>query len=153
MITVQSADPAGRAGCRCRRAAPPARIIAADGTLELNAGRRRTSPLRVTITGDRPVQVGSHITSSRPMRPSNSIAPPLSGCDWTSPPAPPPASSPVTPRKYGWSSSAGDGVVTGLNNLTNGLVKSDAVKAAALAPRPHPRLQGRVIEGGNRWPR
>ena len=27
----------------------------------------------------------------------------------------------------------GDGVVSGLNNLTNGLVKSDAVKAAALA--------------------
>ena len=37
----------------------PGEVIAADGELELNAGRET---LRVTVanTGDRPVQVGSH---------------------------------------------------------------------------------------------
>jgi len=37
----------------------PGEVIAAEGTLELNAGRET---LRVTVanTGDRPVQVGSH---------------------------------------------------------------------------------------------
>ncbi len=37
----------------------PGEVIAADGELELNAGRETT---RVTVanTGDRPVQVGSH---------------------------------------------------------------------------------------------
>jgi urease beta subunit len=37
----------------------PGEIIAADGSIELNAGRE---PLTLTVanTGDRPVQVGSH---------------------------------------------------------------------------------------------
>ena len=37
----------------------PGEIIAADGDLELNAGRRLTR-LIVANTGDRPIQVGSH---------------------------------------------------------------------------------------------
>ncbi|MGD9738681.1 MAG: urease subunit beta [Bauldia sp.] len=38
---------------------PPGEIIAADGVIELNAGRPKTT-LRVVNTGDRPVQIGSH---------------------------------------------------------------------------------------------
>ncbi|MCC6982086.1 MAG: urease subunit beta [Bauldia sp.] len=38
---------------------PPGEIIAAEGTIELNAGRRKTT-LVVLNTGDRPVQIGSH---------------------------------------------------------------------------------------------
>jgi urease subunit gamma/beta len=34
-------------------------VLAAEGTLELRAGRARTS-VRVSNTGDRPIQVGSH---------------------------------------------------------------------------------------------
>ncbi len=37
----------------------PGEVIAAPGTLELNAGREVTS-LMVANTGDRPIQVGSH---------------------------------------------------------------------------------------------
>ncbi|MDQ5911405.1 MAG: urease subunit beta [Pseudomonadota bacterium] len=37
----------------------PGEIIAADGELELNVGRRLTR-LTVANTGDRPIQVGSH---------------------------------------------------------------------------------------------
>jgi urease beta subunit len=37
----------------------PGEILAAEGTIELNAGAPRTS-LVVRNTGDRPVQVGSH---------------------------------------------------------------------------------------------
>lgn len=37
----------------------PGEIIAADGDIELNAGRRRAT-LRALNTGDRPIQVGSH---------------------------------------------------------------------------------------------
>lgn len=37
----------------------PGEIIAADGEIELNAGRKRTV-LSVSNTGDRPIQVGSH---------------------------------------------------------------------------------------------
>jgi urease subunit beta len=38
----------------------PGEIRAADGELELNAGRDRVA-LRVVNTGDRPIQVGSHV--------------------------------------------------------------------------------------------
>ncbi|MBT3172021.1 MAG: urease subunit gamma, partial [Rhodospirillaceae bacterium] len=37
----------------------PGEIITAEGEIELNAGRRKAS-VKVTNTGDRPVQVGSH---------------------------------------------------------------------------------------------
>ena len=37
----------------------PGETIAADGDIELNPGRQRTT-LRVENTGDRPIQVGSH---------------------------------------------------------------------------------------------
>jgi urease beta subunit len=37
----------------------PGEIIAAPGTIELRAGRARAS-VRVSNTGDRPIQVGSH---------------------------------------------------------------------------------------------
>ncbi len=37
----------------------PGEILPADGTLELRAGRDRTT-LRVANSGDRPIQVGSH---------------------------------------------------------------------------------------------
>lgn len=37
----------------------PGRVVAADGSVELNPGRERRAVL-VENTGDRPVQVGSH---------------------------------------------------------------------------------------------
>jgi urease subunit beta len=37
----------------------PGEVIAADGDIELNAGRRALT-LHVANTGDRPIQVGSH---------------------------------------------------------------------------------------------
>ena len=42
----------------------PGEIIAAEGEIELNAGRE-TQTLRVSNTGDRPVQVGSHFAFAR----------------------------------------------------------------------------------------
>ena len=37
----------------------PGELVAADGELELNKGRK-TVTLEITNTGDRPIQVGSH---------------------------------------------------------------------------------------------
>jgi urease beta subunit len=37
----------------------PGEVLAADGTIDLNAGRERVE-LTVENTGDRPIQVGSH---------------------------------------------------------------------------------------------
>lgn len=45
----------------------PGEIVPADGAVELNPGRPRTT-VRVRNTGDRPVQVGSHFEFSQANR-------------------------------------------------------------------------------------
>ncbi|MDL9937267.1 urease subunit beta [Gordonia sp. ABSL1-1] len=52
-VVVEAAGPP-------RSAVIPGEVIAAAGEIELNAGRR-TITLTVINTGDRPVQVGSHV--------------------------------------------------------------------------------------------
>lgn len=57
----------------------PGEIIAAEGTIELNAGQP-TVTIEVANSGDRPVQVGSHYHFSRPMRVSCSTATRRAAC-------------------------------------------------------------------------
>ena len=57
LVTVH--DPIRGAGAEAGEPVEPGAIIAGDGVIELNAGRRKTT-LAVTNTGDRPVQIGSH---------------------------------------------------------------------------------------------
>jgi urease subunit gamma/beta len=47
------------AGSEVPQSREPGEIIAEDGDIELNAGRRKAT-LKVVNTGDRPVQIGSH---------------------------------------------------------------------------------------------
>ncbi len=47
------------AGAPVDEVEPGGLVIAAEGEIEINAGRRKTT-LRVVNTGDRPVQIGSH---------------------------------------------------------------------------------------------
>jgi urease subunit gamma/beta len=128
MITVhQPIRPATPAGDEPQ----PGEIVAADGALELNAGRRRVT-LRVTNTGDRPVQVGSHYhfeaNAALAFDRASAFGMRLDVPAGASARFEPGDAKEVTLVELG-----GDGVITGLNNLTNGLVRSDAVKAAALA--------------------
>jgi len=39
----------------------PGELVVGEGELELNAGGRATLTMRVVNTGDRPIQVGSHV--------------------------------------------------------------------------------------------
>jgi urease subunit gamma/beta len=107
-------------------------IIAADGALELNAGRRRVA-LRVTNTGDRPVQVGSHYHFFEANAALEFDRAAAFGMRLDVPAGASARFEPGDAKEVTLVELGGDGVVTGLNNLTNGLVKSDAVKAAALA--------------------
>ena len=107
-------------------------IIAPDATIELNAGRRRAT-VRVTNTGDRPVQVGSHyhfFEANAGLAFDRAAA---FGMRLDVPAGASARFEPGEAKEVTLVELGGDGVVTGLNNLTNGLVSSDAVKAAALA--------------------
>jgi urease subunit gamma/beta len=129
MITVHQPIRPGR---QAASGPPPGEIIAADGSIELNAGRRRVT-LRVTNTGDRPVQVGSHYHF---FEANTALAFDRAAAFGMRLDVPAGASARFEPgdaKEVTLVELGGDGVVTGLNNLANGLVKSDAVKAAALA--------------------
>lgn len=109
----------------------PGEIITPDATIELNAGRRRTT-LPVKNTGDRPVQVGSHFhffeaNAALEFDRAAAFGMRLDVAAGASARFEPGEAKQITLVELG-----GDGVVTGLNNLTNGYVKSDAMKAAAL---------------------
>jgi len=105
----------------------PGEILTAEGTHEVNAGAPVTT-LMVANTGDRPVQVGSHYhfaeanaglefdrAAARGLRHPrrqpgwSSTAPPRAVCGWTSPQAPPCASSPASAARSRWSPMAGRG--------------------------------------------
>ena len=129
MITVHQPI---RPGTRAAGGPAPGEIIAADGSIELNAGRRRVT-LRVTNTGDRPVQVGSHyhfFEANAALAFDRAAA---FGMRLDVPAGASARFEPGDAKEVTLVELGGDGVVTGLNNLANGLVKSDAVKAAALA--------------------
>ncbi len=110
----------------------PGEIVAADGMIELNAGRRRVM-LRVTNTGDRPVQVGSHFHFFEANAALEFDRAAAFGMRLDVPAGASARFEPGDAKEVTLVELGGDGVVTGLNNLTNGFVKSDAVKAAAVA--------------------
>jgi len=107
-------------------------IIAGEGSIELNASRRRVT-LRVTNTGDRPVQVGSHYHFFEANAALEFDRAAAFGMRLDVPAGASARFEPGDAKEVTLVELGGDGVITGLNNLTNGLVRSDAVKAAALA--------------------
>lgn len=120
--TPAVADSEGRAG----------EIIAAEGELELNAGRRRAT-IKVTNTGDRPVQVGSHYHFFEANAALEFDRAAAFGMRLDVPAGASARFEPGDAKEVTLVALGGDGVVSGLNNLTNGLVTSDAVKTAALS--------------------
>jgi urease subunit gamma/beta len=131
MITVHQPIRPGKATLDA--AAPRAgEIVTPDGTIELNAGRRRAT-IRVTNTGDRPVQVGSHYHFFETNAALDFDRAAAFGMRLDVPAGASARFEPGEAKEVNLVEIGGDGVVTGLNNLTNGLVSSDAVKAAALA--------------------
>ncbi len=77
----------------------PGEVLPADGDLELNADRATVS-VSVQNTGDRPIQVGSHSTSSNATGRCGSTGDRHSACGWTSRRGWPCASNPVRRRRY-----------------------------------------------------
>ena len=109
----------------------PGEIIAADGSIELNAGRRRGT-LKVVNTGDRPIQVGSHYHFFESNAALDFDRAAAFGMRLDVPAGASARFEPGDAKEVTLVEIGGDGVVSGLNDLTNGYVKSDAVKAAAL---------------------
>jgi len=110
----------------------PGLITAAEGSLELNAGRRRLT-LTAVNTGDRPIQIGSHyhffeVNRALEFDRGAAFNMRLDIPAGTAVRFEPGASKEVTLVEFG-----GTGELTGLNNLTAGRGSDPRVREAALA--------------------
>ncbi|MFN0313693.1 MAG: urease subunit beta [Burkholderiales bacterium] len=109
----------------------PGEIIAADGDIEINAGRRKAT-LTAVNTGDRPIQIGSHfhffeVNKAMQFDREKAFGMHLDIAAGTAVRFEPGASKEVTLVEFG-----GTGEIFGLNSLTNGSTRSDVRKAEAL---------------------
>jgi urease subunit gamma/beta len=119
----------------------PGEIQAAPGEIELNKGRNPIT-IEVANTGDRPIQVGSHYHFFETNKALEFDRAAAFGMRLDVPAGASARFEPGEAKEVTLVALGGDGVVSGLNNLTNGLVTSDAVKAAAIA-----RARGRGFKG------
>jgi len=131
MITVHEPIRPGTAAIPDETESRPGEIITPDATLELNAGRRRVT-LVVKNTGDRPVQVGSHFHFFEANAALDFDRAAAFGLRLDVPAGASARFEPGEAKQVVLVDLGGDGIVSGLNNLTNGLVTSEAVKAMAL---------------------
>ena len=131
MITVHEPIRPGTAAIPDETESRPGEIITPDATLELNAGRRRVT-LVVKNTGDRPVQVGSHFHFFEANAALDFDRAAAFGLRLDVPAGASARFEPGEAKQVVLVDLGGDRVVSGLNNLTNGLVTSEAVKAMAL---------------------
>lgn len=128
LITIH--DPI-RPGTKKVEGVVPGEIATEDGEIEINAGRRTTT-VSVVNTGDRPVQVGSHFHFFEANRELEFDRAAAFGMHLDVPAGtakrfPPGEKVEVPLVEFG-----GSGEVWGLNNLTNGSIRSAATKKLAL---------------------
>ncbi|MBR1159115.1 urease subunit gamma [Bradyrhizobium elkanii] len=110
----------------------PGKVQALDGSIELNAGRRKITLIAVN-TGDRPIQIGSHfhffeVNKALEFDRSAAFNMRLDIPAGTAVRFEPGGSKEISLVEFG-----GQKELTGLNNLTNGQGSDPAVRDAALA--------------------
>lgn len=109
----------------------PGEIIARDGDVEINAGRRKTA-LRVVNTGDRPVQVGSHYHFFETNKALDFDREKSFGMHLDIPAGTAVRFAPGEEKEVTLTEFGGTGELLGLNGLTDGNWRSAANKAEAL---------------------
>jgi urease subunit gamma/beta len=119
----------------------PGELATEDGEIEINAGRPRTK-VTVVNNGDRPVQVGSHFHFFEANRELEFDREKTFGMHLDVPAGTakrfvPGEKVEVTLVKFG-----GSGEIWGLNNLTNGSIRSEATKKLAIERARQHGFQG-----------
>lgn len=109
----------------------PGEILAIDGEIELNAGRRKAS-MKVTNMGDRPVQIGSHYHFFEVNRALDFDREAAFGMRLDIPAGTAVRFEPGQEKVVELTEFGGEQRLSGLNGLTNGSARDPAVKAAAI---------------------
>lgn len=131
LVTVHDPIRPGKKKVPEKQRIKPGEIIVKDGEIEINAGRRKVK-LKVTNTGDRPVQVGSHyhffeVNRALDFKRADSFGLRLDVPSGTAVRFEPGETKEITLTEFG-----GAGYLYGLNNLTNGSRHAEITKAEAL---------------------
>jgi urease subunit gamma/beta len=109
----------------------PGEIIAMDGDIELNAGRRTAAVMAVN-TGDRPIQVGSHYHFFEVNKALDFDRGTAFGMHLDIPAGTAVRFEPGESKEVSLVAFGGTGEVHGLNSLTDGATRGDNRKATAL---------------------
>jgi urease subunit gamma/beta len=110
----------------------PGEIIAADGDIELNAGRRRAR-VKAVNRGDRPIQIGSHYHFFEANRALEFDRAAAFGMHLDIPAGTAVRFEPGEAREVDLVAFGGTGEISGLNNLTDGDTRGELARDAALA--------------------
>jgi urease subunit gamma/beta len=128
LVTIH--DPI-RPGTKKVEGVVPGEIATEDGEIEINAGRR-TATVSVVNTGDRPVQVGSHFHFFEANRELEFDRAAAFGMHLDVPAGTAKRFPPGQKVEVPLVEFSGSGEVWGLNNLTNGSIRSAATKKLSL---------------------
>mgnify|MGYP001193448424 CR=1 FL=1 len=109
----------------------PGEILPADGDIELNSGRNKAS-VKVTNTGDRPVQIGSHYHFFEVNKALSFDRGVSFGMHLDIPAGTAVRFEPGESKEVELVAFGGSGEMWGLNNLTNGSMNAAEVKKKAL---------------------
>jgi urease subunit gamma/beta len=130
LVTVHEPIRPGRAPVATDRV--PGEIIAADGDIELNAGRAKRT-LRARNSGDRPIQIGSHYHFFEANRALDFDRAASFGMHLDIPAGTAVRFEPGEEKEVTLVAFGGTGELLGLNNLTDGSAHSATDRDAALA--------------------
>ncbi len=130
LVTVHDPIRPGKRA-RAKDEVVPGEIIADDGDIELNAGRRKTT-LKVVNTGDRPVQIGSHYHFFETNKALDFDREKSFGMHLDIPAGTSVRFAPGEAKEVMLTEFGGTGELLGLNGLTEGNWRSPATKTEAL---------------------
>jgi urease subunit gamma/beta len=132
LVTVHEPIRPGNKRAASDEAIVPGEIIAAEGEIEMNAGRRKAT-LVAKNSGDRPIQVGSHyhfFEANRALDFDRAVA---FGMHLDIPAGTAVRFEPGEEKEVTLVVFGGTGEVLGLNDLTGGSIRTEENKTAALA--------------------
>lgn len=119
----------------------PGRIICDEGTIEVNAGRRKAS-LSVVNTGDRPVQIGSHYHFFEVNKALDFDREAAFGLRLDIPAGTAVRFEPGQQKTVQLTEFGGQRLLSGLNGLTDGLADDPDVKSRALVTARDRQFRG-----------
>lgn len=131
LVTVHDPIRPGKQAIEKKDRIVPGEIIAAEGEIEINAGRRKAT-LKAVNTGDRPIQIGSHyhFFEANPALDFDRAA--AFGMHLDIPAGTAVRFEPGEAKEVVLVAFGGTGEIFGLNDLTQGSTRGEENKAAAL---------------------